>query len=473
MLYLIYEVQIMSKIKYDYIFYFFGVCLVVLLLVVTLVKENINNELFGDNLIINRTEFIERNNYNIQINYPKLKNSKINKQVEKLINEEKKLFLKKVKKNKNYENELNINYNYVVLDNLYSIHIRSYSYIGKNNDYRRIDKIIYYDSSSNKEVKIDNIVSSNKFYEVLRNETYDYLNDNVEKYNIKDINSLSNKLIAVKDNYKIVTFDKDGIELSLEPNIVSNYKNEINISVEYQDVIKYLNVNYIKVDAKSDNKTDNLVSKNYDRIRDSKNFEGKKLVAITFDDGPGYSKTEKLITELDKRDARVSFFMLGEIANKQKELVKKVYDYGHTIGSHTYDHKNLRKLGDEQLFFEVNYTNEILSGIIGEDIRFIRPPYGAYNTDILSKINMAFILWNVDTLDWKYRNAEKVRDYIVEHAEDGDIILLHDIHATSVDGAIMAIDILKNEGYEFVSLDEMLVFRNVNLQTNTAYRFFK
>ena len=463
----------MSKIKYDYIFYVLGVCLVVLLLTLILVKENINNKLFGDSLIINRTEFIDRNNYNIQINYPKLKNSKINKQVEKLINEEKKFFLRKVKKNKNYENELNINYSYVILDNLYSIHIRSYSYTGKNNDYRRIDKIIYYDSSNNKEVKIDNIVSSNKFYEVLRNKTYDYLNDNVEKYKIKDISSLSNKLTAVKNNYKIFTFGKDGIELSLEPNIVSDYKNEINISILYQDVIKYLNVNYIKVDTKNDNNIDNLVSKNYDRIRDSKNFEGKKLVAITFDDGPGYSKTEKLITELDKRDARVSFFMLGELANKQKDLVKKVYDYGHTIGSHTYDHKNLKKLRDEQLFFEVNYTNEILSGIIGEDIRFIRPPYGAYNTDILSKINMAFILWNVDTLDWKYRNAEKVRDYIVEHAVDGDIILLHDIHATSIDGAIMAIDILKNEGFEFVSLDEMLVFRNVNLQTNTAYRFFK
>jgi hypothetical protein len=337
----------MSKIKYDYIFYVLGVCLVVLLLTLILVKENINNELFGASLIISRTEFIDRNNYNIQINYPKLKNSKINKQVEKLINEEKKLFLRKVKKNKNYENELNINYSYVILDNLYSIHIRSYSYTGKNNDYRRIDKIIYYDSSNNKEVKIDNIVSSNKFYEVLRNKTYDYLNDNVEKYNIKDISSLSNKLTAVKNNYKIVTFGKDGIELSLEPNIVSDYKNEINISILYQDVIKYLNVNYIKVDTKNDNNIDNLVSKNYDRIRDSKNFEGKKLVAITFDDGPGYSKTEKLITELDKRDARVSFFMLGELANKQKDLVKKVYDYGHTIGSHTYDHKNLKKLRDE------------------------------------------------------------------------------------------------------------------------------
>ena len=165
--------------------------------------------------------------------------------------------------------------------------------------------------------------------------------------------------------------------------------------------------------------------------------------------------------------------MLGQLAIKQKDLVKKVYDYGHTIGSHTYDHKNLKKLDDDKLKFEIDYTNEILSNIIGEEIRFVRPPYGSYNQDILSKVNMAFILWNVDTLDWKLRDAEKVRDYIVEHAKDGDIILLHDIHSTSVDGVIMAIDILKNEGYEFVSLDEMLIYRNINIQYNKAYRFFK
>ena len=165
--------------------------------------------------------------------------------------------------------------------------------------------------------------------------------------------------------------------------------------------------------------------------------------------------------------------MLGELAIKQKELVKKVYDMGHTVASHTYDHKNLVKLNDEQLKFEIDHTNEILSNIINDDIRFVRPPYGSYNQDILNKTNMAFILWNVDTLDWKLRDAEKVRDYIVEHANDGDIMLLHDIHSTSVDGAIMAIDILKNEGYEFVSLDELLVYRNVNIQTRNAYRFFK
>ena len=199
----------------------------------------------------------------------------------------------------------------------------------------------------------------------------------------------------------------------------------------------------------------------------------KKIIAITFDDGPAYNKTDKLLKELDKRDARVTFFMLGELANKQKDLVKKAYNYGHTIGSHTYDHKNLKKLDHEEIDFEINYTNEILSNIIGEDVRFVRPPYGAYNSDILNQVNMAFILWNEDTLDWKYRDAEKVRDYIVEHASDGDIILLHDIHSTSVEGAIMAIDILKEQGYEFVSLEEMLVYKNIDIENNKAYRFFK
>ena len=84
-----------------------------------------------------------------------------------------------------------------------------------------------------------------------------------------------------------------------------------------------------------------------------------------------------------------------------------------------------------------------------------------------------FLLFDYLCLDWKYRNATKVRDYIVEHANDGDIILLHDIHATSVEGVIMAIDILKEQGFEFVSLDEMLVFRNIKLENNKAYRFLK
>ena len=461
----------MERLKKDYIVYVIGGCCVILLFGSSLIFELISYSVFDENTIVNKTYYLDKKNYNIQINYPYLRNNTINKKIKNTIEEDKKLFLKEVKKSNEYENEFNVNYSYTSLNDLYSIHIRSYYSIGNEKDVRN-DYILYYDKKTNEEVKSKDVIVNNKFYEVIRNEIYDYLMNNKDRFKIKDYSDISKRIAAIKDNYDLISFDKDSLQLVLEPNSFNDYAYDININVDYYKVSQYLNSNYINVSASMEVNT-NLVNRNYERIRDSKDFENKKLLAITFDDGPAYAKTEKLITELDKRNARVSFFMLGELAYKQKDLVKKVYNYGHTIGSHTYNHKNLKKLNDDELSFEVNYTNEILSGIIGEDIRFIRPPYGAYNEDILKKTDMAFILWSVDTLDWKYRNATKVRDYIVEHANDGDIILLHDIHATSVEGVIMAIDILKEQGFEFVSLDEMLVFRNIKLENNKAYRFLK
>ncbi len=422
-------------------------------------------------IIVDKVQVIEKNKYRMEIKYPEVRDNEINKDIKNFIKSEKKLFKNTIKEINSYENELNINYNYSIKDNLYTINTRSYFYA--NDKYHRNDIIVYYDSSLNERLNINDIVINNKFYEVLRNTCYDYLLSNKDSYNIKDDSLVKKRLIADSSNYKIIYFNKNYIQVVLEPNSVSEYDNEIVIDIKYNKIINYLNSKYFSIeDTIIDVDTNNVV-RDYERIRESKRFENKKLIALTFDDGPAYSKTDKLITELEKRDARVTFFMLGESAVRQKDLVKKVYSMGHTIGSHTYDHKNLKKLDNEQLTFEIEHTNEILKNIIGEDIRFIRPPYGSYNQDILNNTNMAFILWNVDTLDWKLRDAEKVRDYIVKTAKDGDIILLHDIHSTSVDGAIMAIDILKEQGYEFVSLDELLVYRNINIQNRKAYRFFK
>lgn len=462
----------MKLLRSNYVIYIIGVICVVAVVSCSLIFKYISYyKQFDNEILVDKSEIKNTDNYVMQIKYPLLKNIKINKETELFLKNEKKNFLELAKESKYYNSEFNVNYSYSVLNNLYSIYIKSYYYV--DNEYQFKDKIIYYDSKLNKELKIEDLIINNKIFEYLRNECYDYLTLNREKYNIYEDNILKNKLIAVKDNYDSIIFKEDSIEVIFEPHIVSSYDNEIIVNIKYNNIIGYLNSEYFNnYDVSKEIDTDNVIKK-YDRIRASKDFENKKLIALTFDDGPSYEKTDKLITELDKRDARVTFFMLGQLAVKQKELVKKVYDYGHTIGSHTYDHKNMKKLDDENLSFEVEYTNEILSDIIGDDIRFIRPPYGSYNQDILNKVNMSFILWNVDTLDWKLRNAEKVRDYIVEHAKDGDIILLHDIHSTSVEGAIMAIDILKDEGFEFVSLDEMMAYRNVNLQYNKAYRFFK
>ena len=462
----------MNEVKNSYLIYVIAVICILIIITCYICIHIINSsKMFDNEVIIDKTEIREHNNYNMNIKYPLLKNKDINKNTNKFIKDEKILFLESI--DNTYENELNINYDYSIINELYSINIKSYSYIGKDNEYHFNNKIIYYDSRMNKEVNINDIVISNKFYEVLRNKCYSYLINNKDKYKIYDDSIIKKRLIADKDNYNFIIFKDTSMEVVFEPHSISEYDTEIMVDIEYSDVIKYLDSDYFVLDDKQvELNTDNVV-KNYERIRDSKYFENKKLIALTFDDGPSYDKTNKLIDELNKRDARVTFFMLGQLANKQPDLVKKVYSYGHTIGSHTYDHKNLTKLDDEQLLFEINHTNEILSNIINEDIKYIRPPYGSYNQSILDKTNMAFILWNVDTLDWKLRDAEKVRDYIVDKAKDGDIILLHDIHATSVDGVIMAIDILKEDGYEFVSLDELLIFKNIDIQTRKAYRFFK
>lgn len=420
----------------------------------------------------NETEIIHKTNYKMQINYPVFNNKKVNKEINNIILKEKENFLEEVNNNKTKDNELNLNYNYSTKDKIYSVHMRTYSYTGDNKSYYRNDIIIYLDSDTNLEIDIKDLVIDNKFYNVLIEESSKYLknHNNIELYDKEQFEEEVNNI----DNYKILVFSENCLYVVFTPHIVSPYEGDINVPINYELINEYLNNEYFTSIEKDDIKNDDIDhSKEIKRIRDYKEFEGKKIVALTFDDGPAHSKTETLLTEFEKRNIRASFFVLGELALKQPDIVKKAYNMGHTIGSHTYDHKNLKKIDDEQLAYEVNYTNEILKEIIGTDIKFIRPPYGGYNTDILNSVDMSFILWSVDTWDWQLKDADKIADYMVNNIEDGDIVLLHDIHAETIDGVIKAVDLMQADGYAFVSLEELIAYKNIVIQTHKAYRFFR
>lgn len=421
--------------------------------------------------IESKAENIYKNNYKMEINYPVFNNKKVNKKIENNVQNEKDKFLNTIDKNANHENELNVNYNYSIKDKVYSVHLRTYSYTGNDSDYYRNDEILYFDQNTNKTLKIDELILDDEFYNILIDESTKYLKNqkNVELYDKEQFEEAINN----KENYKLLIFSEKKVYVVFIPHTVSPYDGEINIDIQYDVLKEYLNTDYFTTLKENNLSKKNDTTKKVKRIRDYKQFTGKKLVAITFDDGPAYSKTETLLTEFEKRNVRASFFLLGENASKQEELVKKMYDYGHTIGSHTYDHKNLKKLDDEQLKYEIDYTNEILSGIIGEEIKFLRPPYGSYDQNILSKTDMSFILWSVDTLDWKLRDSEKVAQFMAENVNDGDIVLLHDIHAETIDGAIKGIDLLKEQNFEFVSLEELIEYRKINIEKNKAYRHFK
>lgn len=201
-------------------------------------------------------------------------------------------------------------------------------------------------------------------------------------------------------------------------------------------------------------------------------FCGKKLVAFTFDDGPNSETTNRLLDNLDKYNARVTFFVLGSRVNENADTLKRAYDMGNQIGSHTYSHKNLFKLENSQIMEEIATTNNEIKNVIGVEPTFLRPPYGNINCDIKNMVNMYTILWDLDTEDWKNKDANIIMDYILNNAHDGAIILLHDLYETSIDGALQAMEILEQEGYAFVTIDEMIELKKVELDKNISYHYF-
>lgn len=197
--------------------------------------------------------------------------------------------------------------------------------------------------------------------------------------------------------------------------------------------------------------------------------KGGKLIALTFDDGPG-PYTRRLLEGLAKRGVKATFFMLGQQAENYDVTAGLVRDAGHQIASHTYDHPQLSKKTDSQVRWQISHTADILNRITGYGTHYlVRPPYGDYNSRVLSLLDNPAILWSVDPLDWKYRNADTVCTNIVNGAHDGAIVLAHDIHSTTVDGVLMAIDKLQAKGYEFVTVNELFRRRGVSLEKGHTY----
>lgn len=186
------------------------------------------------------------------------------------------------------------------------------------------------------------------------------------------------------------------------------------------------------------------------------NIERKK-VALTFDDGPSEKYTPILLEGLKKRGVRAAFFLVGENARENPKLVQQMIKDGHIVGNHTYTHVQLNGMTVEQAMKEITDTNDVLKKITGQQVVYIRPPFGAFDEELDEKCDMIQVLWDVDPLDWKCQNCSTVVKRVVENVQENDIILLHDIYASSVEAALNIIDVLKEQGYEFVTLDELLL----------------
>ena len=185
----------------------------------------------------------------------------------------------------------------------------------------------------------------------------------------------------------------------------------------------------------------------------------KKLIALCFDDGPGTDSTRKLVTGLKKRGAKATFFQLGQNINEHPEMCKLISDCGSEVAIHGYDHRTFTSLGVEGTKKQINDTAALIKQNTGKAPTHIRPPEGRYSKEVqklLKDLGYDIILWNVDTLDWKTRDAGSVYSKIVSDGCDGgDILCLHDIYGTTVDGVLMAVDELMAKGFKFVTISEL------------------
>lgn len=185
--------------------------------------------------------------------------------------------------------------------------------------------------------------------------------------------------------------------------------------------------------------------------------EEKKKAALTFDDGPHPVYTPMMLDVLKEKNVKATFFLLGEQVEQYPEIVKRMSEEGHLIGNHSYKHEQLSKLSVEQACAKVNRTNELIKSITGNSPEYIRPPFGDWKDKLDCQVNMIEVLWDVDTLDWSSQNKEKVINKVVTKVEEGDIILMHDSYETTVTATAEIIDRLEKEGYEFVTVEELIL----------------
>ena len=185
---------------------------------------------------------------------------------------------------------------------------------------------------------------------------------------------------------------------------------------------------------------------------------GSMVCLLTFDDGPHRDLDPKVLDILKIKQAPSTFFYLGSLVQANPDIVRRAVAEGHEVGQHSFDHQNLSELTVEQVAQQFNDTTAALAGA-GVRARVFRPPYGAYNADVLRQADargMATVNWTNDSRDWALRNPVDITNHVVENLMPGDVILLHSIQRATVAALPGLIDDLRARGCQFTTVSRWL-----------------
>ena len=282
-------------------------------------------------------------------------------------------------------------------------------------------------------------------------------------FGIEEIDSyITNYLNKNINNKEELLIDYDYIEnnyiyyITFYKNILNN--NKITSSIDT-----------FKVDTKN-NKIENTspVTYEYDLLHNKLIDKESKIIALTFDDGPNYN-TNKVLEVLEEYNVRATFFVLGSKIKGNEHIIKRIKESNSEIGNHTYNHKILTRLKEEDIKKEIDSTSNQIYEVIGEYPNLLRPSYGIINQKIKKISNTPIIIWNIDTLDWKYHNSKKIAGRVLSKAKDGDIVLMLDVYSSTANALKIIIPELKERGYTFVTVSELFYYKGKELIDGKVY----
>ena len=198
-----------------------------------------------------------------------------------------------------------------------------------------------------------------------------------------------------------------------------------------------------------------------------------KYVALTFDDGPSGKYTRQLLDGLYDRGVQATFLLCGYRMRDYPDLTRRIYDEGHEIGYHGFTHKNMKTMSRREIAQELTDSQALLP----EGCRpvFLRPPGGCCSDavrQVAEARNLAIVNWSVDPRDWATHDTAAVERSVLKNIKDGDIVLLHDMSASSVQAALDIIDVLLEQEYEIVTVSCLARLREAKLKPGQTYSRF-
>lgn len=305
------------------------------------------------------------------------------------------------------------------------------------------------DTITGAELSIKDIIKEDKYDEFLAKEE-ELLRLKYPEFIINGIiNGEGTKVYVIKENVMVVYYYDYVYDYP--------YTESVNLTINYNEVHDYLDFTH-ELDAEYQNEN------GYNYSAD------KKTVAFTFDDGPSSKYNAQFLDVLARNKAHATFFMVGTMMNNCQKCVLDTYNSGNEVGSHTYNHMNIKKNNALDVNDNLKQVDDLFYKITNDHIKYVRPPYGSYSKENLENINNPLILWNIDTEDWSHHDVDYIVNSVMENVQDGSIILMHELYETSLQALEVLLPRLYAEGYQVVSVSELANMKGKTLESGHAYR---